>query len=515
MIPEIDVAAVAPMIPVALGVLCLPLLEVVLIRTPMLLGQRVSAARRGTYLATASFLFLAVSLLITLNAFSQPLRVFNPENAMVRMDGVALFLCAIVLIGAMLTVLASSKYLEHIHSNWGEFYVLVLSSVTGMMFLAAASDLIMLFLSLELMSIPVYALAGFRRSSLRSNESAVKYFLIGSFASGLLLYGSSLLYGATGSLELAEIATSFDPEDALDLVGAGLVLVGLAFKISSVPFHQWAPDTYEGAPTTVSAFMATAVKVAAFGALLRVVSIGFAPASEAVNGALWVLAVLSMTVGNVMALIQRNTKRMLAYSSIAHAGYLLIGVIAGGPAGTRGVLVYLLTYTFMTVGAFTVVSVLARDGDEHDRVDDLSGLAQTRPGLAAVMSICMFSLLGMPGTAGFIGKFLVFSAAIERGLETGSSSLLWLVVIAVLNSAISLGYYLRIPATMYFYPAKDGSSPGRATFFEGLVLGTCAAGVLILGILPQDALPGLATLLQMPDVNVLQLASDAAASLVP
>ena len=211
-----------------------------------------SAARRGTYLATRHSAFLAVALLLTMNAFGQPVRTFNPENPMVRMDGVALFLCAIVLIGAMLTVLASSKYLEHVHSNWGEFYTLVLSSVTGMMFLAAASDLLMLFLSLELMSIPVYALAGFRRASLRSNESAVKYFLIGSFASGLLLYGSSLLYGATGSLVLTEIATSFDPENALDLCGAGLVAGRARFKISSVPFHQWAPDAYEGAPTTVS-----------------------------------------------------------------------------------------------------------------------------------------------------------------------------------------------------------------------------------------------------------------------
>jgi len=247
----------------------------------------------------------------------------------------------------------------------------------------------------------------------------------------------------------------------------------------------------------------------------RVVSVGLGPISESVYGVLWVLSALSMTVGNVMALIQRNTKRMLAYSSIAHAGYLLIGVIAGGEYGLQAVLVYLLTYTFMTVGAFTVVSVLTRDGEELDRIDDLSGLAQTRPALAVVMSICMFSLLGMPGTAGFIGKFLVFSAAVQNGLATGSSSLVWLVVIAVLNSAISLGYYLRIPATMYFYPARENAQPGKATFFEGLVLGACAAAVLLLGLLPQDALPGVTSLLQMADVNVLQLASDAAASFGP
>jgi len=513
--PDIDFAAVAPMMPVGLAVLLLPLLDVLLIRRGSLLGQPLSAARRGTYLAAASVVFLAASLLLTLDAFSRPVRVFNPENPMVRMDGVALFLCAIVQIGAILTVLGSAKYLEHVQSNWGEFYTLVLSSVTGMMFLAAASDLLMLFLSLELMSIPVYALAGFHRASLRSNESALKYFLIGSFASGLLLYGSALLYGATGSLALSEIATSFDPESALDLCGAGLLLVGLGFKISSVPFHQWAPDAYEGAPTPISGFMATTVKVAAFGALLRVVAVALSPASDAVVPLLWVLAVLTMTVGNVMALIQRNTKRMLAYSSIAHAGYLLIGVLVGGEAGTRAVLFYLLSYTFMTIGAFTVVAVLARNGREYDNLEDLSGLVQTRPYLAVVMSVCMFSLLGMPATAGFVGKFLLFSSAVQQGLANGNPALIWLVVIAVLNSALSLAYYLRVPALMFFHPPRqdvESSAPGS---FERIVLFLCAAGVLLLGVMPQDALPMIVSVLHMPDVNVLQLASDAASSLAP
>ena len=515
MIPDVDVLAVAPMLPVGLAVLVLPLLDVFLVRRGSLLGQPLSAARRSTYLAAASVVFLLASLLLTFNAFSQPVRTFNAENPMIRMDGTALFLCAIVQIGAILTVLASSKYLEHVQSNWGEFYTLVLSSVVGMMFLSAAADLLMLFLSLELMSIPVYALAGFHRASLRSNESAVKYFLIGSFASGLLLYGSALLYGATGSLALSEIATSFDPENALDLSGAGLVLIGLAFKISSVPFHQWAPDAYEGAPTPVSGFMATTVKVAAFGALVRVVSIALQPASDSLGPALWLLAVLTMTVGNVMALIQRNTKRMLAYSSIAHAGYLLIGVIVGGEAGTRAVLFYLLSYTFMTIGAFTVVAVLARDGREYDNIDDLAGLVQTRPYLAVVMSICMFSLLGMPATAGFVGKFLLFSSAVQEGLATGNSALVWLVVIAVLNSALSLAYYLRVPAIMFFSPPREDVQSSAPGSFERLVLFACAAGVLLLGVLPQDALPMIVSVFHMPDVNVLQLASDAASSLSP
>jgi len=512
-IPQIDVWAVAPMLPVGLGVLVLPLVDVWLLRRGSMLGQPLSAARRSTYLAAATLVFLAAALLVTMNAFSQPVRTFNAENPMVRMDGVALFLCAVVLIGAMLSVLASSKYLEHVRSNWGEYYTLVLSSVTGMMFLAAASDLLMLFLSLELMSIPVYALAGFQRASLRSNESALKYFLIGSFASGLLLYGSALLYGATGSLVLSEIAQSFDPENALDLCGAGLVLVGLGFKISSVPFHQWAPDTYEGAPTPVSGFMATTVKVAAFGVLLRVVSIGLQPASESLTPVLWVLAALTMTVGNVMALIQRNTKRMLAYSSIAHAGYVLIGVLVGGELGTRAVLFYLLSYTFMTIGAFTIVAVLARDGREYDALDDLAGLGQTRPFLAVVMSICMFSLLGMPGTAGFVAKFLLFSAAVQQGLANSDSSLVWLVVIAVLNSALSLGYYLRVPAIMFFHSPREDVQPSQPGSFERIVLFSCAAATLLLGLVPQDALPVIVSLLRMPDVNVLQLAADAASSL--
>jgi NADH-quinone oxidoreductase subunit N len=214
-----------------------------------------------------------------------------------------------------------------------------------------------------------------------------------------------------------------------------------------------------------------------------------------------------------MALIQRNTKRMLAYSSIAHAGYLLIGVLVGGEAGTGAVLFYLLSYTFMTIGAFTVVSVLARDGREYDAIDDLAGLVQTRPFLAVVMSICMFSLLGMPATAGFVGKFLLFSSAVQQGLAAGNSSLVWLVVIAVLNSALSLGYYLRVVAVMFFQPPRDDVQPSEPGSFERIVLVSCVAGVLLLGLMPQDALPWVVSLVNLPDVNVLQLATDAAASL--
>jgi NADH-quinone oxidoreductase subunit N len=284
--------------------------------------------------------------------------------------------------------------------------------------------------------------------------------------------------------------------------------VGLAFKISSVPFHQWAPDVYEGAPTTVTGFMATAVKVAAFGALLRVLVLALEPGSELIYRALWLLAVLSMTVGNVMAIVQQSTKRMLAYSSIAHAGYVLVGVVAGSGSGHAAVLFYLFAYTFMTIGAFAVVAVLARRGDERERIDDLAGLGTSSPLLAAVMALCMFSLAGIPGTAGFMGKYNLFLAAIERANAVGDSSLVWLAIIAVVNSAISLAYYLRIPVVMYMRDPAAAEAPDTPGSFEALVLVACAAIVLLAGIVPYD-------LFLYGEANLLDWALVAGTSLVP
>ena len=435
--PALEFAAIVPMIVVSAGVLLLPLAEVLLARRKTILGTTLTRELRGKYLASGSAIVLVYALVLTLNSDGSQALSFNTSYPLMVMDRAAQFLIAVLLVGATLTVLVSSKFLADLRTSYGEYYALVLSSVVGMMFLVAATDLMMLFLSLELMSIPVYALAGIRRSSLRSNESALKYFLIGSFASAILLYGSALLYGATGSLSIYAIGDGFDPESPLAMLGAGLVLAALGFKIASVPFHQWAPDTYEGAPTTVSGFMATAVKVAAFGALLRIVGIALQPAADSIYTIIWVLAALSMTVGNVMAIIQRNAKRMLAYSSIAHAGYLLVGVLVGGAMGHSAVLFYLLVYTFMTIGAFTVVAILAKDGEEYDRIDDLAGLISTRPFPAVVMAICMFSLAGIPFTAGFMGKFQLFLAAIERGTLTADTSLYAIAIIGVLNSGIS------------------------------------------------------------------------------
>jgi NADH-quinone oxidoreductase subunit N len=451
---------------------------------------------------------LLMAFIATLNGFAQPTRSFNLDHPMISMDGVTHFLNAIVLLSAMMTVLVSNRFLARIGANHGEYYALILASVLGMMLLAASTDLLMLFLSLELMSIPVYVLAGFQRGSLRSNESALKYFVIGSFASGVLLYGCALLYGATGTLSLVGIAGAFDPESPLALLGAALLLIGLGFKIASVPFHQWAPDVYEGAPTTVTGLMATAVKVAAFGALMRVLSLALEPGTALIYDVLWWMALLSMTVGNVMALVQTSAKRMLAYSSVSHAGYLLVGLCAGGASGYSAVLFYLLVYTFMSLAAFTVLAVLQRGQDDRERIDDLAGLSIERPFLAATMALSMFALAGIPGTGGFIGKWQLFAAAIERGSTIGDTSLVWLAIFAVLNSAISLGYYLHVIRVMYM---RDRSEPlgdhGASGPLERVVLVSCFAAILLLGIFPSNVF------VIFLDIDVLAGAASAVASL--
>jgi len=502
----LDLGALAPMIAVAIGVLVLPLAHVLLLRAPTLLGRPLTQEARSIYLATLSALFLLAGLILTLANFHQ-LRVFDPSSPLISLDSATAFLNASVLVAALLTVLSSSKYLADVRSSHGEYYTLVLSSVVGMMFLTAATDLLMLFLALELMSIPVYALVALRRDSMYAGEAALKYFLIGSFASGLLLYGSALLYGTTQSLDLRAIGARFDPTDPIALAGAALLLIGLAFKIASVPFHQWVPDTYQGAPSPVSGFMATAVKVTAFGALARVLALGLSPIEDVLYPVLWALAALSMTVGNGMALLQSNAKRMLAYSSIAHAGYVMVGILVGGTQGLSAVLFYLLVYVFMTLGAFAVVGVLARDGDEHDRIDDLAGLVYSQPLAAITLSICSLSLLGIPGTAGFIGKLRLFGSAVERGLATGENSLVVLVVIAVLNTAVSAVYYLRLPAVMFMQARSAGSpEPSAPGALERFVLVACCIAILALGLLPQS-LPA-----PQGPVDVLHLAELAAAA---
>lgn len=508
MIPDLDIGAIAPALPIALAALLLPLAEVLLSRRRTFLSGRVDETWIGNALAVGCVGALVVSLSLTAGGFSDPIRVFNPDHPMIAMDRLTLFLDGVILIGALITVLVSSRFLDDMSINHGEYYALLMSSVLGMMFLVASTHLVMLFVSLELMSLPIYVLAGFHRSSTRSNEAALKYFLIGSFASGILLYGIALLYGATGSFEIHAIAAAFDPESPLALVGAGMILIGLAFKISAVPFHQWAPDVYEGSPTSVSGFMATTVKVAAFGALLRVAGVALEPGSEIFYKVMWTLAVLSMTIGNLMALTQTNTKRMLAYSSVAHAGYLLVGVVVGTQAGYSAVLFYLFAYTFMTLGAFGVIAVLAREGVERERISDLAGLARSRPFLAAIMALFMFSLAGIPGTAGFMGKWYLFWSAVAHGSATGDSTLLWLAIIGVLNSAVSLGYYLRIPVAMYMRDPGSDAVPNTPGFLPVLGLLVCSIVVVLVGLWPESNLI-------VGKVNLIEWATLAGATLRP
>jgi NADH-quinone oxidoreductase subunit N len=335
------------------------------------------------------------------------------------------------------------------------------------------------FLGLELMSIPIYVLAGFDRGRLRSNEAAMKYFLIGAFASAVMLYGMALLYGASGSTSFEALRAGIDTGSPMATIGVGLVMVGFAFKISSVPFHQWTPDVYEGAPSAVTAFMSVTVKATAVGALLRFVGLGLGPLDEALVDVLWVLAALTIVVGNVMAVIQDNVKRMLAYSSIGHAGYILVGLVAGTPDGFSAIVFYLVAYTFMNLGAFGVVVALAHRGQDCERIESFAGLAQRRPTLAAMMTLFMLALAGIPPTVGFFAKFKIFMAAVNAGHVS-------LAVIGVLMSVVSVYFYLRIPVLMYMRDPGEETPRMTIDSFEALVLGICVVAVIALGIWPND-----------------------------
>jgi NADH-quinone oxidoreductase subunit N len=361
-------------------------------------------------------------------------------------DGITVFFtllfCAIGVVG----VLLSWDYVKRMAINHTEYYALLLSSTLGMIVMAASNDLITIFLGLELMSLALYVLVGFRRHHLESNEAALKYFLLGAFASGFLLYGIALLYGATGTTNLQKMQAFLVGSPMLGnplfIAGVLLLLVGLAFKVSAVPFHMWTPDAYEGAPTSVTAFMSAGAKAAGFAALVRVglrvlgeVQADWAPVLSAI-------AVLTMTIGNVTALLQNNVKRMLAYSSIAHAGYVLVALVAGGADGASAALFYLAIYSFMNLGAFGILTLLGRDREERVLISDLRGLGFRHPALGIAMTLFMLSLGGIPPTAGFMGKVYVFGVALR-------AHLIPLVVIGVLNSVISVFYYLRITVAMY------------------------------------------------------------------
>lgn len=364
-----------------------------------------------------------------------------------------------------------------------EVPVLMLLALSGMMVVTAARDLMFLYIGLELMSLAVYVLAGANRRSARSAEASLKYFLLGAFASGFLLYGIALLYGAVGDTRLAAIGAA--TAGPLYLVGVALLLVGLAFKVGAVPFHLWTPDVYDGAPSPVTAFMAAGVKTAAFALLWRVLAEGLGPAIAHWHPVLWWLAAVTMLVGNVVALAQRNLKRMLAYSGIAHAGYLLVAVLAYSDRAASTLVFYLLVYTLATLGAFAALGVVADGEDRPVTLDDLAGLWQVRPGLAAVLAVCLLAFLGFPiaGGAGFFAKWYVLQAAL-----TSASPLTVLAVVLVLASVVSAGYYLGAIAAMFNRPRPaDAAMPVQTPVLSGIVMVVSVTALLVLGVYPTPA----------------------------
>ena len=398
---------------------------------------------------------------------------------LLAVDGFATFFKVIIIVSALLTVLMSPSYLRVETVRAAEYYFLILCATLGMLFMASGIDLITLFIGLETMAISFYVLAGYLKPSQRSNEASVKYFLLGAFSLGILLYGMSLFYGATGTTSLSGMAEALAGGERTLVVSLALVLLvaGMGFKIAAVPFHMWAPDVYEGAPTPVTAYLSVGSKAASFAMILRIFIEGLPSLVADWQLLFWVLAAVTMTVGNIAAITQSNTKRMLAYSSIAHAGYILIGVVAGTERGVAAAMVYLGVYVFMQLGAFAVVTMLRRQDVVGDELKDLSGLYLRRPFAAIAMLIFMLSLGGIPPTAGFMGKLWLFSAAIESGL-------VWLAVIFVVNSVISLYYYYRVIVFMWLKDETAGSdismSPAMATALVIAVVGS-----LLFGVYPQ------------------------------
>jgi NADH-quinone oxidoreductase subunit N len=425
-----------------------------------------------------------LSLIAVLGALAVTLFVVPADAAFQNMalaDGLGLFASAAVLIAAALALLLSIERVSDFTRHAGAYYALTLLATAGMTALTTASDFMTIFVALEILSLALYVLAGFNRRDARSSEAALKYFLLGAFASGFLLYGIALIYGATGTTNLAAITQGILPMSVslpfkpLLPIGAGLLLVGLGFKVALVPFHMWTPDVYQGAPTSVTAFMSVGTKAAAFAALIRVLA-AMPTHEQPWLMALAILAVLTMTLGNLAALRQTSLKRMLAYSSIAHAGYILVGLAAGNAMGTQGALYYLITYTFMTLGAFAVLLAVQRKEENDVSVERLHGLANRQPALAVLMAVFMFSLAGIPPLAGFFAKLYVFSGAVEAGLT-------WLAVVGVINSAIGAYYYLRVTVSMFMTePAAGAVEAPKSRWPVMATVVIAALGTVVLGI---------------------------------
>ena len=470
-LPEIDLYLIAPEIVITIFGFLVLMVDVF---SP-------KKERKG-YLGVISLIGILIAFFYTLPLMGSASSGFG---GMFTSDGYALFFKITFMIIAFLTVLISMGYAHREGIDFGEYYALILFATLGMMLMAAGTHLMIIFLGLETMSISIYILAGMMREDRKSVESAFKYFLLGAFATGFLLYGIALLYGATGSLYLKDIAAYISSKNLLRnpmlLMSLVFLTIGFGFKIASVPFHMWTPDVYEGAPTSITAFMATGVKAAGFSALVRVFFSALPAFRPDWTSIMWVIALATMTLGNIVAISQTNIKRMLAYSSIAHAGYILVAFVAGNDLGTSGILFYLMAYAFMNLGAFTVVILLGKKGEENTLINDYAGIGFKHPLLAAAMTIFLLSMAGIPPLGGFMAKFYVFSAAVKEKFY-------WLAILGVLNSAISVYYYLRVTVLMYFRESEreiTGLEFSPASVFA-LIL--AVIGTLYMGIFPANVL---------------------------
>lgn len=449
----------------------------------MVLEPLLPRGRKGS-LGGLSLLFLFAALIGTWYAHTKPGTAFYD---MIVVDNFATFFRSLVIIVGILTVLTSLPYLRREKVEHGEYYALILFSLVGQCLLGSSNELIMLFIGLEVSSIATYVLAGYLRDDWRAVEASIKYFLLGSFATAFILYGIAVVYGGTGATKLEEIRAillnpNTSPSALLVAAATALFFVGLGFKVSAVPFQVWTPDVYQGAPTPVAAFLSTGPKAAAFAALLRIFMSAFESAGQHWFPIVWGSALLTMIMGNFAALVQTNVKRLLAYSSIAHAGYVLVALAAQNHAGVSAAMFYVAAYAFMNLGAFAVIAHFAREGERYLSIDDLSGLATTHPTLAATFAIFLLSLIGVPLTGGFFGKFYIFRAALDAGL-------IWLTVLGLLTSAVAAYYYLRILVVMYMQePGEPARTlPPLSASLKWALL-TAAAATLLLGIVPGPVL---------------------------
>ena len=442
------------------------------------------AVARGkrTYLGVLSVIGIVAALVADVWAYSHPGPAF--QN-MIVVDGYGTFFRGLVLVVGLLCILTSFSYLERENAQTGEYYALFLFSLVGQCILSTASNFIMVFIGLEISSIATYILAGFLRDDRRNNESALKYFLLGSFATAFLLYGIAWIYGLTGSTNIEQVATFLDQDRqpaALAGLAMALVFVGFAFKVSVAPFQIWAPDVYQGAAAPVSAFLSAGPKAAAFAVFLRVFMTSFGSMRDRWIWLVWVCALLSMIIGNFAALLQTNVKRLLGYSSIAHAGYIMVALTASSEIGLAAAMFYLASYALMNIGAFAVISHVASRNERYVKIEDLAGLGRREPATAALLAIFVFSLIGVPLTGGFFAKFYVFRAALN-------SHLVWLTVLGLVNSAIAAYYYLKIIVAAYMREptaATEQLPPPSASL--NIAIWASAIGTLILGIFPSGLL---------------------------